>query len=66
MPRNLIRDAIYTFTRWRLTRADDPAINALAEQAREAKRRHRRSLEFVNAMRERRHERLRQQFGRRA
>ena len=33
MPRNLIRDAMYRFTRWRLDRHDDPAIRALADQA---------------------------------
>ena len=64
MPRNLIRDAIYRFTRWRLARRDDPAIRALADQAAQAKRAHRRSREFTDAMRARRIERLRQQFGR--
>ena len=64
MPRNLIREAIYRFTRWRLDRQDDPAIRALADQAAQAKRAHRRSREFTDAMRARRIERLREQFGR--
>lgn len=66
MPRNLIREAMYRFTRWRLDRHDDPAIRALADQAAQAKRAHRRSREFTDAMRARRIERLREQFGRAA
>ena len=62
----LIASALFRFTRWRLARHDDPAIRALADQAAQAKRAHRRSREFTDAMRARRIERLRQQFGRTA
>lgn len=60
----LIASALFRFTRWRLDRHDDPAIRALADQAAQAKRAHRRSREFTDAMLARRIERLRQQFGR--
>lgn len=62
----LIASALFRFTRWRLDRQDDPAIRALADQAAQARRAHRRSREFTDAMRARRIERLRQQFGRQA
>lgn len=62
----LIASALFRFTRWRLDRQDDPAIRALADQAAQAKRAHRRSREFTDAMRARRIERLREQFGRAA
>jgi len=60
----LIASALFRFTRWRLDRHDDPAIRALADQAAQAKRAHRRSREITDAIRARRIERLRQQFGR--
>lgn len=60
----LIAAALFRWTRWRLDRRDDPAIRDLSARAAEARKAHRRSRDFTDAMRARRIERLRQQFGR--